>query len=127
VHVNETAKLVPGARIRITNFPPPPPQTPPQRRIELSRTAKIKIKDKDNGNGETEVKEFVIAFDDLDQGDLLGRGQFGTVKKMHHKASNLTFAVKVISPFLINIEIFFSLSNIFKKLEDDRRQFYGNE
>jgi hypothetical protein len=78
-------------KLNLTNLLPTPP-TPQQRRIELSRTAKITIKD---DNATAEVKEFVISFDDLEQGDLLGRGQFGTVKKMHHKASNLTFAVKV--------------------------------
>ena len=57
--------------------------------MELSRTTKIaKMQD-------GELKEFVISFDELDVGDLLGRGQFGTVKKMHHKPTNLDFAVQV--------------------------------
>ncbi len=42
-----------------------------------------------------EITEYVVLYDDLDHGDLLGRGQFGTVKKMYHKESDMTFAVKV--------------------------------
>lgn len=66
------------------------PKTTP-RLIELRRDTVIKHVE----NGE--VKEYTVQFEELETGDLLGRGQFGTVKKMFHKPSNLTFAVKMIS------------------------------
>ena len=59
------------------------------RKIELSRTTKVTKEENGMSN------EYLVSFDDLEQGDLLGRGQFGTVKKMFHQASSLTFAVKV--------------------------------
>lgn len=46
---------------------------------------------KDDGD----LNEFELTFDELEVGDLLGRGQFGTVKKMKHTPTGLTFAVKV--------------------------------
>ena len=69
----------------------PPAQSPATtpRLTELRRETVIKHTE----NGET--KEFIVKFDDLKAGDLLGRGQFGTVKKMFHEPSNLTLAVKV--------------------------------
>jgi hypothetical protein len=54
---------------------------------ELSRTTTI------NNDGQ----EFTVSFDELEIGDFLGRGQFGTVNKMNHPPSNLTFAVKRIA------------------------------
>lgn len=68
---------------------------PPPRRIELTRSTKITITE----NGEP--KEENISFDELDAGDLLGRGQFGTVKKMIHKPTGMTFAVKMINDDLM--------------------------
>lgn len=59
------------------------------RRIELTRSCDIKIQK----DGQTE--EFKLSFDELNVGDLLGRGQFGTVKKMKHGPTGHTFAVKV--------------------------------
>jgi hypothetical protein len=73
---------------------------PPQSRYELDRTANIKIKGKNE-----ETREFEIDYYDLQHEELLGQGQFGTVKKMYHKAFDLTFAVKVI----------FYNTNIFEK------------
>ena len=62
----------------------------------MSRTTKVtKI---ENG----QPREYTVAFDELVAGDLLGRGQFGTVKKMHHPPSDLTFAVKVRGLFVSN-------------------------
>ena len=40
-------------------------------------------------------KEIEIRFEDLEECFFLGSGQFGTVKKMRHNPTNLTFAVKV--------------------------------
>jgi serine/threonine protein kinase len=48
-----------------------------------------------------EQKEFEISYDELKHGDLLGRGQFGTVRKMFHPPSELTFAVKMINDDLM--------------------------
>lgn len=76
------------AKIRMP--PAPSPATTP-RLIELRRETVIKHTE----NGET--KEYIVKFDELKAGDLLGRGQFGTVKKMFHEPSNMTFAVKMIS------------------------------
>jgi len=68
---------------------------PPPRRIELTRSTKISI------TQDGEPKEVDISFDELDVGDLLGRGQFGTVKKMFHKPTGMTFAVKMINDELM--------------------------
>ena len=57
----------------------------------MTRSTKIKIKKPD----QEEPVEYNVLYDDLIHGDLLGRGQFGTVKKMYHKDSDMTFAVKV--------------------------------
>ncbi len=65
------------------------------RRIELTRSCHIKIQK----DGET--KEFELSFDELNVGDLLGRGQFGTVKKMKHGPTGYTFAVKVCHTYFI--------------------------
>jgi hypothetical protein len=62
----------------------------PKSIIELRRDTTIKKIE----NGEE--KQYLVQFDELESGDLLGRGQFGTVKKMFHRNSNLTFAVKMI-------------------------------
>ena len=59
------------------------------KRTKLSRETTITKLE----NGER--KEYKISFDELEVGDLLGRGQFGTVKKMYHKQTDMTFAVKV--------------------------------
>jgi len=77
-----------GMKIKI-----PPAQSPQltPRLFELRR--ETVIKHTENG----EIKEYTVKFDELKAGDLLGRGQFGTVKKMFHEPSNLTFAVKMIS------------------------------
>lgn len=61
------------------------------RQNELTRTAKITKME----NGEP--KEYTVSYDELEHGELLGRGQFGTVKKMYHRPSDLTFAVKMIN------------------------------
>ncbi|CAF0969059.1 unnamed protein product [Brachionus calyciflorus] len=71
------------------------PTPPPKPRFELTRTCKITK----NENGET--KEYTICFDELEKGDFLGRGQFGTVKKMFHQPTNLTFAVKMVNDTLM--------------------------
>ncbi|CAF0978849.1 unnamed protein product [Brachionus calyciflorus] len=71
------------------------PTPPPKSRFELTRTCKITK----NENGET--KEYTICFDELEKGDFLGRGQFGTVKKMFHQPTNLTFAVKMVNDTLM--------------------------
>ncbi|RNA22817.1 dual specificity mitogen-activated kinase kinase 6 [Brachionus plicatilis] len=71
----------------------PVPQ--PRRNLDLARECKITI----NENGEP--KEYVVNFNELERGDLLGRGQFGTVTRMFHKPSNMTFAVKMINDDLM--------------------------
>lgn len=82
-------------------MPTPSTPTTTPRLIELRRDTLIKHTE----NGE--LKQYTVQFDELEAGDLLGRGQFGTVKRMFHKPSNLTFAVKVISKnkktFFLNI------------------------
>jgi mitogen-activated protein kinase kinase len=42
-----------------------------------------------------------VSYDELKHGDLLGRGQFGTVRKMYHQPTDLTFAVKMINDDLM--------------------------
>ena len=70
--------------------------------LELSTTTKItKLK---NGN----LEEFNISYDEFECGDVLGSGHFGTVQKMHHPSSNLTFAVKVIKRLTKCLKIYFS-------------------
>jgi len=81
--------LKPGSSPSIS----PRPMKSKKNRVELSRSTKIKIKKTPDA---TEKTEYTIVFDDLEPGDLLGRGQFGTVKRMYHKESDLTFAVKMI-------------------------------
>lgn len=76
---------MPGIKI------PKPSTEPTRRRIELTRSCDIKIQK----DGETQ--EFKLSFDELNVGDLLGRGQFGTVKKMKHGPTGHTFAVKMIN------------------------------
>ena len=56
-------------------------------------TRSTKIKKVENGI----VNEYQISFDDLIECELLGRGQFGTVKKMKHKGTDFIFAVKMIN------------------------------
>ena len=76
---------------KIPRLKPPTSQPSTRKKIELSRSTKIKLKKP----GQDEPVEYEILYDDLVHGDLLGRGQFGTVKKMYHKESDMTFAVKV--------------------------------
>lgn len=83
--VNKLKGPVPGIIIQ------PQSPLPPKKRIELTRSCKISIQQ------EGEKKEFNVSFEELEVGDLLGRGQFGTVKKMKHKSSGITFAVKMIN------------------------------
>ncbi len=73
----------------------PQPSQPQQRKLELNRTTKVKKE----VNGEQ--KEFTIVFDDLVHGETLGRGQYGTVKKMYHQESDMTFAVKMIDDNIV--------------------------
>jgi len=87
--VNKLKGPMPGIII------PPNNPVPPPRRIELTRSTKISIQQDD------ELKDFEVSFDELEIGDLLGRGQFGTVKKMKHPPSGLTFAVKMINDELM--------------------------
>lgn len=70
----------------------PRQKTPPKTRryhLELSRSTKIT---KVEPNGETQ--EFVVSYDDLKHGDLLGRGQFGTGKADEKTTSDLCLALR---------------------------------
>jgi hypothetical protein len=87
--------------------------TPINKKLELTRSTKIKIKKAD----QEEPVEFTILYDDLIHGDLLGRGQFGTVNKMYHKNSDMTFAVKVSENFS---NIIMTLIIMLKLIEDKR-------
>jgi mitogen-activated protein kinase kinase 3 len=73
----------------------PPPTRQPEKRINLSRSTKVKLLE----NGQ--FNEYLIEFDNLEPSDLLGRGQFGTVKKMKHKETGYVFAVKMINDELM--------------------------
>lgn len=53
-------------------------------------------------NGGGEAVEFDVSYDELKHGDLLGRGQFGTVRKMFHEPSGMTFAVKMINDDILD-------------------------
>lgn len=57
--------------------------------VELGRSTRVSVLE----NGEH--KEYEIHYEELNDGGLLGRGTFGTVKKVFHEKSGLTFAVKV--------------------------------
>ena len=83
--------LIKTAKPKIPLNPRSSPAQSPRRRVELKRNTKI-TKTEETG----EKKEYDVSFEELVDGDLLGRGQFGTVKKMFHQPSGITFAVKVI-------------------------------
>jgi len=59
-----------------------------QERRDLKRYTKIID---DNG------QEITLSFDDLEFGKLLGRGQFGVVKKCTHKPTGMELAAKIIA------------------------------
>lgn len=78
--------------------------------LNLARDCKITLVE----NGDS--KEYIVNFNELEKGEFLGRGQFGTVTKMFHKPSNMTFAVKV---FNFIFKIICNWKYLLKMINDD--------
>lgn len=70
------------------------------RNLDLGRECKVTLLE------DGEPKEYVVNFNELERGEFLGRGQFGTVTKMFHAPSKMTFAVKVNHFNLLNYRFF---------------------
>ena len=74
--------------------------------MQLSRTTKVTRPASAASSGGVEnggeAVEFDVSYDELKHGDLLGRGQFGTVRKMFHEPSGMTFAVKMINDDILD-------------------------
>lgn len=81
-------------KISVRPASPPKPKKTNQLQQQLSRTTKVTRPASGAGD---EATEFEVSYDELKHGDLLGRGQFGTVRKMYHEPSGMTFAVKMIN------------------------------